>query len=274
MRKKTMPATLLTTEIRDLLANLVTRHARPQEPWEPSIEENRLLIRTLEQVLADLPELRHYLRFLQSLLHSNPPSPDMLDDANEDQVLVNGLSVLDGPRLWRLAIDPVALLSLRDAICEQLSDYWWNILKQRGRETGRLKSHDEILHQFLSRARKDDLVGHESHLAGAFHDGGAASPNGPQRWTQQAEGVTVEFTLIVGPLCRLEVLLFGRLTLAPSDRCEATLFRDGQMVTTARPDDLGKLSFTLPSSDVSDLELAIDCRGGNQPECLRVIVKE
>lgn len=97
----------------------------------------------LERALASRDQLKSYLRELEGRVARPSPCSDPLDDAVVTQVSQSGLSVLSPGQLARLAVSPMLLLALWDAIDDEgLSPHWLQTVRssmqgeeqQRGRK--------------------------------------------------------------------------------------------------------------------------------------------
>ncbi|OWK40989.1 hypothetical protein [Fimbriiglobus ruber] len=242
-------------ELARTLTNFVIEQ-RARTGWEPSAGEQRALVGGLETALLDRDLLRPILSHLQTLPGPGDGRADRLTDPEVAAVLAGGLGALStrSPERFGLVVtDPIALLTLRDAILEVLPPYWLAAL--RGRAGRPPRSADEIWAAAASPAAAD------RGLALA-----ALGPTrGRRRWTvtapddrvanveptdRPAPAVTVEFTLTRHPLgWRLGVELLVPPPLAASRWAGRLVSAAGEEVGRIEETD-GNLVFAVPTEDV------------------------
>lgn len=91
--------------------------------------ETRDLVQTgLERALIDPAAMQAYLDQLDAIPLPRPLKHiDLLPDEQTAAILQRGLVCVSASQLAALALNPLAMLDLRDAIEEDISDYWWSV---------------------------------------------------------------------------------------------------------------------------------------------------
>ncbi len=214
----------------------------------------------LERALASRDRLACYLRELQGRVAWPSPCSDPLDDELMARVAQGGLSVLSPGQLARLAVSPMLVLDLWDAIDDDgLSPQWLQVVRsgmqaeeqQRGRKAPTMQdivasikwaAGARLLRpEAAARPGEDDWIWRAAGAEGNPH---ADMASLPARWQQEirlsqaiwlsredpsraarVENATVvlEFSWLVEDPPRLEVrLMSGPLTL-PEASCVASL---------------------------------------------------
>lgn len=260
----------------ELLTDLLIEQRNPKG-WAPSSEDQKTLVEGLEMALVDRDSLREVLTHLQNLPTGDVESPELWSETEEAALLASGLQALyeqSPDRFYRLVTHPLTLLSLRDAIFDSVTPYWWvRISKAGGR---RPRTGEEILEAAAAAGRKLELAALDR-------------PQGPKRWIGTAFGdrvirltpadvpartVKIEFTLTRQPnLWQLDIELLTPPPLGGS-RWTGRLVSAGGLELGQVEAASSRLTFSLPSVDVlSGSELHCDYRRGESDHiCFRLSV--
>ena len=119
----------LTAPFRDAL----TRAARRGETCAGTSSDDRtcdVLANELERVLLDRAYLDGYLEWIESELFARDYPRYVSSESERRSIGKDGLSRLASESLCRLALDPIAVLGLREWLVESMPAYWWNRLKE------------------------------------------------------------------------------------------------------------------------------------------------
>lgn len=263
---KTKP---LTPQFRDAL----TMSARRGDTYTGLPAEDRVdnvLSLELERALLERDYLEGYLEWIEVNLFNRVYPRFEPGESVLRFILTVGLSQLKSDQLHCLALDPIAMLGLRERIHEEMPDYWWGRLKELAPALQEEVSA-KVFWKDLSTALERDKARKQRRLTavGSFRRGETSSPRSSSgcSWSVELpiERATIEFTLRhIEQTQILEVRLFGPLRLSSSVRCAARLLtRDGKEVS--RGVNAGRvLTLPLPTSDVSGLRLECDwSKGGD-----------
>lgn len=138
-----MPKSLsLTADLQRVVGALITHEsaniARTETHCEQMLaamlspQDVESLLSGLRRALASQEYLELYLEFLDSRIKRPSPYPAPLEDSVRKQVVLTGLNALATGKLAVLAISPLRLLNLWDAISEadNLPEYWGNAVAQ------------------------------------------------------------------------------------------------------------------------------------------------
>ena len=120
--------------LEELLTNLVIERRAPTG-WVPHDDDLNELIGGLEDALLDRDALRLVLSHLQAA-GVGAGEPELLAERETEAVFAAGLRalyVLSPERFFLAVVDPLLLLSLRDALLEELPPYWWERARGRSR---------------------------------------------------------------------------------------------------------------------------------------------
>jgi hypothetical protein len=255
-----------------VLADVITSRWR-RDGREPSEEDRQQFLAGLEGVLAEEEHLRAYLALLD-LLRAQPASAPPVTPAEEEAVSAGGLGALPWPRVVDLALAVPALLDLREYLHEELSPYWLEKINDtvarmaRGQGIGppslppRQVRQDRLAAAPLSGSTEPagrtpgDFTRYLIPLSvGSLHQKGGA-PVDP-------ESVKLEVSVWPGSVpCRLEVRLFGGLSMIGDAACSGWV-RDvgGAVVAEAVLADR-RLTFFLPDPELAGRTLFITFQRG------------
>ena len=217
--------------------------------------------------LVDRDSLHRILTHLQNLPKGEDPSPDLWSEAEQAALLDRGLQALydqSQDQFYCMVTHPLALLSVRDAIFDNVTPYWWERISHAGGRQPR--TGEEILEAVTARAgRKLEFAALDSS-------------QGPKHWIGTAVGdqviglepadapvrtVKVEFTLT--PQQTLWQLEIEILTPPPigGSRCTGRLVSADGVELGQVEDAADRLTFSLPSVDVlNNSEWHCDYRRG------------
>jgi hypothetical protein len=259
----------LTPPFRDALTMTARRGdsgVGPVADGQPDV----VLVKELERAILERDYLDGYLEWIETNLFARDYPRFEADEALLARALASGLGQLDRERLHRLALDPIAVLGLREQVLEAMPEYWWNRMKELSHGYGDGATAEEFWQGLMSRLdRQPARKARRPAAVGSFRYGDPETPPASigKCWTVElpVEGALMEFTQRgVGHTNILEVRLFGALRLSSSVRCTARLVnRDGKEVS--RSVNAGHvLTLPLPSQDVSGLRLECDwSKGGD-----------
>jgi hypothetical protein len=104
--------------------------ARPASPLAPGARV--ALLDWLAHVLVNHDGYVRHVQYLQRRRGTNHPPSQPLDDAAEAAVLARGLTALPDEALSALAVDPVALSQLADAIDQEMPAAWLGVMAADG----------------------------------------------------------------------------------------------------------------------------------------------
>jgi hypothetical protein len=257
----------LTPQFRDALMMTARRgESGVGIPADSRMDE--VLSKELERALLERDYLDGYLEWIETTLFAHTFPRFEMDETLLTFILANGLGQLKQEPLHLLALDPIAVLGLREQVLEALPDYWWKRMKELAHVREDRTSAEEFWQDLMVRlerdkARKDRCLA----AVGSFRYGDPQTPRASigRSWTVElpVERAMIEFTLRnVETLHVLEVRLFGALRLSSSVLCTARLLtRDGKEVS--RSVNTGHvLTLPLPSQDVNGLRLECDWNKG------------
>src|SRR6266545_814912 len=175
---------VIVTDLDALLASdeETDAHAVLPEGSRPRVQE------ALERVVADRDTLRAHVRSLQQRLGRNFRHRGRLPEDLHEAALRDGLGALDDAQLAGLALNPVALCAVHDALFaleDDLPEAWWAVLDRLGREAiaaGLMPSPDEYLRRagIAQHPVESDLAA--ATLGGEGTDVAPAAPANAARW--------------------------------------------------------------------------------------------
>lgn len=251
---------LLNADFRHLLTDL-TIAARSTAPSPLPEGSPALLLAELERAFEE-PDYFDALRSHLVQLKYIPTTVEPLSDSEREQVLARGLADIPAERLARLAVDLVALLDLRDAIVDEMPDYWWARIKRSAQDRGVLRTAQEVFAAALAQARPTAAPA----LAAFTHLGTEANPD---QWSVELPGqdTHAKFTWHRNETpAVLEVELRGKLLLLSSVRCTATL-RDASGTVVVQTEAVERrLRFNLPANaDLIGWRFEAEYTRGSEP---------
>lgn len=135
----------------DLLVNLNIDDNTPGKTITVTPETRDLVQTGLERTLIDVDAMRAYLRQLDAMKLPRPLKHDeLLPDGEVADILKQGLADFSDEALAALALNPLAMLDLRDRLeDEELSEHWWSVATRFNPETAAIEKVFE--------ARADEL---------------------------------------------------------------------------------------------------------------------
>lgn len=142
-------------DLQDLLSRLAhTAHAGTQL----GIHERRSLETVMEASLAHVEQLKAYMGTLQQVLGEHDEDWNALDSGDLQRVLEEGLSELGDTELAELALNPIALWGLHDAIYDDMPRAWFDKVAAAGGGITRYRETDWSAAPRILTAPTDDQV--------------------------------------------------------------------------------------------------------------------
>lgn len=123
----------LDIETRNLLADLIlSEHETRGNPCLP-LGSGPSLRPIFTRVLVNRKDVLDHIRFLQKAFGRRFRHTELLPEDLQKAILARGLPALDDDSLAQLLLNPVALLSLHEAIDERMPSTWLGAMEENGR---------------------------------------------------------------------------------------------------------------------------------------------
>lgn len=201
-----MTETFPEAAFNDLLAKLKIEDEIPDSLLTVAGEPRDLVQTGLERALIDPTAMQAYLDQLDAMQLPRPlKHNDLLPDEQMAAILQRGLICVPAEQLAALALNPLAMLDLRDAIVEDISDFWWSVATRFCRDAALI---DRVVESKLDQLdaivepRREQGRAYESPALTVALDNPSAEPaaSGPpdrsEHWNEEPSLGDAEFLAI------------------------------------------------------------------------------